>query len=430
MFKSREIFFKLIVLFILSAITAGVYLLVKDDALSPVARQWLTKLESEQAAGSHAFQYLYGIQSAVDADVEASGRRRFIAYSQAEQRFSSLSENFAFDDPIKPDALKLPPINETLYCNLHSDSCLNSLYQHKSEWQQEIENQSVLLLRYQRYLRFDDFTTLTRPTAYELLPDYKVLMQGNRLFILKLLLTKESGNPGQMLDMLDADMVGLRKQLERADTWVYKMVFVQLVANDLDILAFIAEHSAAEISIQILPLTKAEMSTERANLHEFAMTYNMAQQLDGNPEIFEQGGKLPSWLVNLVYKPNKSVNQQIPYFQQQINWSKLSAAEFAAIDISHTDDTSNDVDYFNFVGSILNSIARPAMHVYLARLFDLDCKIALVNYLLSGKRKPLINPYYPDATRLQQTQTQLCLDGPYQDDRFFRCVKIRSQPAR
>ena len=86
----------------------------------------------------------------------------------------------------------------------------------------------------------------------------------------------------------------------------------------------------------------------------------------------------------------------------------------------------------NFIGIILNNIAQPNYHEYVARLFDLDAKISILNQTANKTSLPpdlayIQNPYYETGGTAfyADGDRHICLTGPLEDIGNRRCLRVR-----
>jgi len=414
---------KYILIILVIVITLG-FLQIDEDK-SSTAKEWTTKLENDRASKSEAFIYLNGIMAAENEDVMEVGESRFSAYRKAEELANPYDDEIVFDDYPNDKMLPKPHEDNEIYCPLWESDCLGIIVKNSSKWESELNDHSVILARYRKFISFSEFTTLSRPSAIEVIPNYKYIGYGNKLALLENLLLAERGSPRDAIASLSDDIYKLRKQLAVADNLIHKLVFVNLIANNLDVIAYIGNKYESYQQLNISYLTLDELSIAEPMIREFGMMNGLYTSLDGNPEIFEIGGNMPSWFVRAVFKPNMTINESIFLYERLIYMATLSQDIFPTFELPDAEEMKKDIDYLNYVGSVLNSIAFPNYHEYIARLYDLNCKISLVRYVLSDKKTQLKNPYYPDSNSYEVSETEICFNGPYEDTRRLRCISTK-----
>ncbi|NRB39796.1 MAG: hypothetical protein HRU20_15240 [Pseudomonadales bacterium] len=404
---------------------AGLAFLTVDDDLSATANEWILKLEQDRNSHSEAFIYLSGIMAAEDEEVLLVGKRRFTAYRKAESLMQPFDESIASDDYPEKNMLAKPQMDNEIYCALWEQGCLDNMLKHREKWQSELDKHSVLLARYRSFIAYSEFTTLSKPSAIEEYPRYEYLKYGNRLAVIESLSVAEQHSKKAAIDTLNNEITQLRTQLAVADTLVHKMLFISMIADNLEAIALISNTYNYQLRLDIPYLSANELSVKAPMIREFGMVHSLYSNLEGQPELLEIGGNLPSWLGRIIFKTNKTINESISSYEKVIQLSSLSQASFASYVLAGNDETKTTIDYFNVVGSILNNIAVPDYYGYVARLYDLNGKIALVNHLLEGQKKQLINPYYPTTPNAYEINAvDICLNGPSDDKRRLRCINI------
>ena len=414
--------YTLIILFIVIALG----FLQIDEDMSSTAQEWAAKIENDRASKSEAFIYLSGIMAAENEDVMVVGANRFSAYRKAEELAKPFDEEIIYDDYPNDKMLPTPQGDNDIYCKLWESDCLEKIIKNSTNWESELNEHSVLLDRYRTFISFVEFTTLSKPSALEEYPRYSYLNYGNRLVLLENLLLAERGSPRDAIRSLSDDISKLRHQLTVADNLIHKMIFVNMIANNLDVIAYIGNKYESYQKYNIPYLTLDELSVSDPLIREFVMAKYLYASLDGNPEILEIGGNMPSWIVRTVFKPNKTINESISSYERLIYMATLSQDSFPTFELPDVVEVKNEIDYLNYVGSVLNNIAVPNYHTYIARLYDLNCKISLVRYVLSGKKTQLENPYYPDSNSYEASETEICFNGPYEDNRKLRCISTKA----
>ncbi|QUM84472.1 hypothetical protein [Moritella sp. 28] len=388
-----------------------------DDALSPTATKWLESIEQNDQAESQSFLYLNGIMASADADVIQFGRERLELLNQQQN----------------PDILKtlvMPQEENPLYCRFSKADCFDYVVNNDTAWVAELKQHGVLLTRYRKYLSFRDFRSLV---GSSMLIDYEViesLRSANRLALLESLTLAAEQSPSSAVQLLIDDTHNLYQQFPAIDDFVLKLILGNLLANNLDIIAYISDKYNYHADIDLPYLTVDELSFKNMAIREFGWEVELYRSLDGSPDLFNKDGHLPRWIANILFKPNMTINGSIPATEYMIAMSELTAEEFAKMQLDDgEDDEEQGVDFFNPVGSVLNSLARPSYHAQMARLHDLNGKISLVNSLLEGKNSlegksiKFSNPYYPNADAYSINGNKICLSGPFEDTDGIRCVR-------
>jgi hypothetical protein len=362
--------------------------------------------------------FLNGIMAAADADVIQFGR----------ERLKLLIEQ---QDPDILKTLVIPQEEDPLYCRFSKTDCFDYVVNNDYVWAVELKQHEVLLTRYRKFLSFRDFKSTA---GSSLLIDYKViesLRYANRLALLESLTLAAEQSPSAAIKLLIDDTNNVYHQFPLLDDIVLKLVLGNLLANNLDIIAHISDKYHYHANIDLPYLTVDGRSLKKMAIREFGWGVELYRSLDGNPELFHKGGEVPRWIVNILYKPNMTINHSIPATEDMIAMSELTAEEFAKMELDDgVDDEEQGVDFFNPVGSILNGIGGPSYHTQMARLHDLNGKISLVNHLLEGKNSQFNNPYYPNSHPNSEAYSvdgnTICLSGPFEDIDGIRCVRYHN----
>jgi len=396
-----------------------------DDDLAPEAVDWISVLENSGSGDSDSYIYLNGIMAAETDDVMSVGRKRFAAYRSAEAKISLSSEAIQYVDYPKGKWLSIPISKNPLYCRLWEKSCFENVLQARGKWEAELEKRKTILLRYRNYLKLSDFKTLSKAYVSEIFPRYEYLAYGNRLQILEVLVMAENNMPKEAIEILVQDIYRLRRQLVMADNLIHKMIFTIMISNNLSYIAYISS-TANIVKKEYIPfLTREERDMELPMIREFGMAFYSFTEIDRSPELFKTGGNMPSWIVRAVYKPNMTTNDIIPAYEEAIYAARLPSEKFAEHQAGREEVVENEINWRNYVGHTLVSIAHPDYYRYIARLHDLNVKISLVNYVMSGRTIPLVNPYYPSLAPQVPDGNKICLSGPYEDDRELRCIRTK-----
>ena len=382
-----------------------VALLQIDDDLDSDVKKYVLLIEDRALKGSEAYLYITGIAAAPN------------------------DENLSPGVANKSEAEKLPiPDQENqLHCKLHKADCLSKIINASNEWEAEIQKFSILAERYEKFISYPEYTTMSKPDLAELYPEYKYLSYGNRIKILSALLLAQSGKVDDAAESLLGDNQYLRKHLEFADNVVYKMVFVQLIANNLDIVAYISSAHNVLRKDKISNLSKSEIDMSYPFAREFVMHHNSFKMLEQDPKFLKTEGKMPRWVVKLFFKPHMTINESVRKYTEVIELANLSSHEFAEKVVSRELKPSNGWSFRNYAGNILYKISNADYSKYIAMMHDLNSKISLTNYVLSGKKGPLANPYGSTYSKKTEVAGSICLDGPLEDSRNLRCIQTKIQ---
>lgn len=411
------------ILIMLLLVICGLVSLQFDDSPNSEVTDYVSLIENRMLNGSQAYLFLSGIAAIEGENILSRGEELLARYNDPTNK--SLAMGSVDEKKDENNKLSIADKNNGLYCKLWEAECLGDIVGGSSEWEDEIQNFSVIAERYERFISYSEYTTITKPDATEQYPEYKYLSYGNRIRILSALSLAESGRAEDAIEMLRNDNRYLRKHLELADNLIHKMIFVILLANNLDVVVYMhSAHNMREIS-EIPYLSSSEINMEYPFAREFVMVYNYFLELDRHPEFFRVGGKIPGWLVRSVFKPHMTMNDSVGNYTKLIKLANLSAKDFSVRILNTESNQKKERRFRNYAGSILNEISMPEYSDYIARLHDLNCKISLTNYVLSGQSKQLENPYGSSYGKKTDSDYFICLDGPLEDKRNLRCIRTK-----
>jgi hypothetical protein len=302
------------------------------------------------------------------------------------------------------------------------DRCIAKLFSITADEIEQLNREHrVLRQRIEQFLLFDDYHSLTPPDLSEPFDAMLYLSAGLRLELLNAIALNNESKPERAVERLLALLMRVRKQLEMQDTLIGKMLMASVLADTIDVLNVVAARSTMN-NLQLAPLTDKEKDMSRVVAREFASQFRLLQQLDRNPQFFNEGESMPGWYTRVFFKPNITANALAPRFLRVAELSRLSYAEFVRA-VSTAEEPVSTSWIRNSIGNILLQMNQN-LEQYTARLFDLDIKIVLFNNRTNSV-KQLENPYYPHRYPII-TNDKVCFDGPMEDPREFRCLKFQN----
>lgn len=412
----------------LAAFGALLAWLTLDDAADPQAAVWLDAFEQRRAQPSDSYLLLLGLDAAASDDPLALGEQRLQAYQQW------LADGEKEDALQMPDGPGLPTPDQDVVCDVALPACLARSADDGFDIPRLLSENAVLLERYRRWLELAPAQSQAVPGASEPIAPFTLLLHGNRLLGLQALaLLRE--NPHAALDLLQDDIVHLRRQLASSDTLIMKMVVMRLIGVDLERIALLHARGLLPAPQPIAPLSERERSLLLPMQHEFAGSARLFGNLRtlGEPEH----GAAPLYLL---FKPQRTINAALRQYAEIADLSALDSADLpAALErMQEKEMRSPWQEPTNPIGQILLNIAGPAYEGYVGRLHDLDARIRLFNLLgqLPGDHAQLPaalatlpgadNPYYPgQPPRWDAKGGRLCFDGPLKDSNETRCLPLR-----
>lgn len=396
-------------------------LLQIDDDVSIEVKALIENIN--QAEHSDAYLYFIGISTPATEDPMVIGAKNVEAAKQL--AFQDTDNQHAYDDEPK---LALP--NGDVFCKLWQEHCIATLFSADADYASLMSKHKVLVARITKLNSLDDYKTLLKPTLNEPLPPYQYLVAGHRIKVLSAISLYQQDKKTLAVTALLEQFQVLRQMLARQDQLIGKVAYLTLMAEVMDvtsvILSDIQTTNMTEIA-SIPRLSLEEKSFKLAAAREFAMGYYTFKSLDKHPEFFQQGARMPSWLVRLAFKPNMTSNLIAPLYTQLVYFSELSAADLAK---ELTTESEADIAAFNIrniLGQTLANIAQPDLNKYVALFADFDVKIALFNHRYTNNTG-LINPYYSDDKPIYK-QGRICLNGPLEDEKLIRCLIVSLEEA-
>ncbi len=405
-------------------LVAGVLALQIDDDLDPRVLAFLDKTKTTE---SDAYYYLLGMPASAEDDPVRVGREIYKSIRQAEEKYFMNPEEFDFDDYPLAKKLRLP--EGDLFCKSWEAGCLAGLFRSKENFEKWISDYQVLLKRYDKFLGFEEYATLSRPMIAEPRPEYWYLMKANRLVVLESIGVGRRHDYPSALSMLSDNIKRLRGQLARQDTMIGKLVLLMQISENIDVTYVISKKAKPEDLFTIPRLSLQERDFEVPMAREFAMMFYEYTQLECSSSFFRIDRRVPCWLDVYFLKPNIMLNVSYPEYARTVEYSRLSHEQFVTRiegDVPIPIKLSN---FRNPIGNVLLRVGYPDYNGYLSRFYDLDAKIALYNALVgygdvNTHLSESINPYYPDDkfASLSSDGSKVCFDGPLPDTRNLRCL--------
>jgi uncharacterized membrane protein YhaH (DUF805 family) len=402
---------------ILAILFLAVLLLQVDDDLSVEVSEYVSLIENRVANGSEAYLYLNGMAALEEKNILAQGRRLLTHYNNSPKNlFGPVSETKKLT---KDEKLPTPDNKNKMYCQLSKAGCLNKVIASSNHWENQIKKFSVITKRYEKFISYSEFTTMTKADIGSPLPSYHYLTFGNKIKIFSALSLARSGKAEEAIEMLLNDNKYLRKHLVLADNLIHKLIFINLLSNNLDIIVYI--HSAYQVDklTEIAHLSHSEMSMKYPLVREFIQEYNMFLDADRNTDGWNG---LPSWMVKIIFKVNMTINARLMSYKELISLDNLPAEVFAKSVVNIEAAPKFEPNYRNYGGSIMIEEPITYLSKYIAKVHDLDAKISLANYLLSNKTQPLESPYGPLYNKITERDNFICLDGPSKEKYNIRCI--------
>ena len=431
--------FKKILIGIILFGVVAVLLLQIDDELNPEVASFLE--QAKPAESSDAYLYLLGIIAAEDEDPLVVGQQLLASMQQAEQQYDFSDGTFGFEAYPEDKKLALP--DGALFCVNQQESCWQTVFDNKTARDQALKAHAVLLQRYQYFLGLNDYHSLVKPTAVEGFPSYEYLMKANRLVILNEINTIQTVGSSHAIKTMTDHIALLRNHLKNTDQLIGKLIYSAIIAENLDVLSLIIHQGQTASPPQLSLLSVDERDFATVMPREFAMGYDLYTSLDKHPQFFSAStlagdkseGKSPAWLVRLVYKPNMTINEHYSVYKAVVLRSQLAQKQFAVTvttELKNEQKSPYKISIRNYAGRVLNNLARPSFDRVIARVLDLNAKIAIFNKTANKVMLPedlsyIQNPYYEKGGTAFYSEDgkSICLTGPLDDDKNQRCLRVK-----
>jgi len=376
---------------IVLCMVAAILALQRDDELSPEASSMLSEVDWQTHTDSYL--YLLGIEAEVGVEPFDLGREIFKEIRAIEATYDSAEDFDDIPDLIERSLLTLP--DYAAFCGLSEVGCITTML---TEFDVPLESDAMrtLRLRYLKFMSMEDFRSMNRPHIFEPFPSFSHLIKGNRLVSLTAIEQSTSGNESAAIEtlykLIDQEKVYLRE----SDTLIARMVANALLNETLEVLSLITQQYKVK-GEPIKLLSSEELSLQRVMNREFAYAKSSFQYIYSSASY----SYWPEWMVRLGLKPNITVNSVVPVYANAMKMSELSMHEFAQLD-SDLQDVELDKSWLrNPIGTRLNEVARVDLNSYIARGFDMNAKITLLNSLLNGRPPTEArNPFYEEQHNL------------------------------
>ncbi|MCP5077218.1 MAG: hypothetical protein GY951_04075, partial [Psychromonas sp.] len=170
-----------------------------------------------------------------------------------------------------------------------------------------IEQHKLYINRFNHFVTFNDFYTLTAPTLTEPVIDFSPIVNALRLINLSNIYLASTGEASDAIDNLLLRHKQLRELLMQQDTLIGKLFLLNLISENIDLTYLLARKNHVIITRNISLLTAKERSFTAAFSRELRMMNHMFQSLDRSPDIFSHSGQeaqftSPAWLTRMLYK--------------------------------------------------------------------------------------------------------------------------------
>ena len=391
-----------------------------DQELSEESANLISRIEAGEK--SESYIYLLGINTAKDENPSLAGRHLFEELQKKEADHAYIETEYTGSKK-----LTLPSGNA--FCKTWEKNCLETMFHESDQADNLMIEHDVLVSRSARFLEFNQYRTLTKPTIYEVFSPYKYIAAAERIKLLSAISTYKNGEPTKAISALTVQFSKLRASMELQDNLIGKLIFLMKLSEVIDVLSII--HSNEDLQAEMVPrLSASEKSFYMISAREFGLAYHTFKNLDKHPEFFEIGARTPGWKTRIFFKPNMTINALAPTYTRLEELAQLSPSGFAKRMGNQENNNVSTSVFRNYAGKALISfLTSDGFDHYPARFSDLDTKISLFNQIHHFKRDTshITNPYYGREVP-EKTDGKLCLSGPLEDERSLRCLAMELMP--
>lgn len=403
---------------------------------SPLSKETQAMLKSAQPIEySDGFIYLLGIGAEIDKSPIAEGKGILEKIRIAETDYPKITD---FDDShgFKHSSTLKFPKPQSQFCNLRKGrECLEEIFTTDNEAGIEAHESIILRQRFSEFLSKTNFESMQAPHFYEAIIGLTELKGVARLRLLHSIAQAKNCCPEEAAKKIHSDIEKIKKYLERSNRIIDKITAYKILNVFIESLFKLNREYELKGDL-ITPLTAKQLDMNEAFINDFAVMKSTADILS-KTKIIQKGrwSWVPTWSERIIFKKNISLNQAIKTYKSAILISQSQQAKFKEKMNSHKKlqhTTSN-----NFLRNIFG-MALLDMHLsgdilpYVSRGFDINAKIHLYNQLVNTSdihtnQLKLSNPYFPEnlnSASYNKDDHSICLKGPLEDTRKFRCLYL------
>ncbi|PKF63518.1 hypothetical protein CW745_01310 [Psychromonas sp. psych-6C06] len=427
--KSLVVFFTII-----SILLCAILFLQIDNEVDPNLQRIL---DSEHKTDNEAYFFLLGFMAGPMEDPVSTGKKYFadIEQQQRENLKRPVSEQF-LEFNVDPG---LPELKGSLLCRYSEENCLATIFNAIESIPALITKHQIYMQRFDKFTDYQDFQTLTEASILEPLLDYSPIINTVRLLSLKQIYRAASGETKESINALLYTHDQIRKQLTLQDTIIGKLIFLNLLSENIDLIYLISRNHNEILTTEIQPLNTKERSLLAPLNREIKMMNNLYQSLDKAPDIFHKVGetngfRFPTWLTRALFKPNMSSNESYKPLHYYAKLSEANITRFSEQLLTQSDYPTLAMHHFrNWIGTVLTQMATTDYSKIIARFWSINNKIRLFNTNIC---KPSMKHSFDQATNLfpslkhekaylRENETQVCLNSPNNDVMQYDCLQIK-----
>jgi hypothetical protein len=419
-----------VILFAAIALVALVAYVSADEELSSVANQYLETTANAGLGPSRAYRVALGMHADFDEDPYEVGSTAISDYLDASKNLS-IYDDVSYPEYPEEKKVFVPSSGDgELYCLFAESDCLSQLLLDGRAREEERHRLAQMVERYDDYLTTEDYRTEIPAGYSEPIPNFRYMFAAQRMKVFAAMSIAEQGDAESAVKALLEDLKLLRGKLKNSDHMIHKMITVAQVRDQLEAIAFIHSVFDAPDIGPISRLTEQELDFGMPLRTEFGLVHQIAEYMDGNPGIVSDEVGLPVWMSRFVFPANKITNSAAEQVHWQTKLTQLSPEEFAE---QVDQESSGSRRLFSIIPSVNNALTEISSVdyiEYIARTYDLNTKIELVNAQLTGEPNAIVNPYYPSSEVVlsdgdfDESDIRVCMDGPLPDEKGTRCLTI------
>lgn len=382
---------KNIILFILLLSTT----VIADEALNPEALPWL-EIKPNLKAEDNGFIYFYGIRKAVKPEETWETGYRYqrelenifnynLHHPRAQKSYPSMDGLDFVEDPLLCTYEVVPEIYQ---------DCCDKQYCYQSYTTLTSEQLAYLIEKYQTHLAhykklqtYNAFEALIPPSISTPFPNYTAITQAHNAVILTIIQDYKNGKKQQAVEILTQDIAFHRARLQDKDTLIGKLIWINLLANDLYTLATLINIDPQFINLNqapftelLQPLTPEETALDAAFQYEFQTSFFLMRDvLQLDPGLSSAQVKF----IKIFFQQNQTINKIYTMYRYIVNLSLLDSQTFyqkypSEEEVSAIFKATGLEKIFNYIGNVLLDISLPSYVSYIIRIHNISGLMVLV----------------------------------------------------
>lgn len=402
---------------VLTCVFLMVALLQQDEELNGAATSFMERLQQEKSSEAFMYHQAFSAPTGHDPTKVAKATQ---AYSPASTRTISINTTTA----------ELPLPSGDLFCSIYKDDyCLYTLFTHELDVDSIKQEHDELVSRYDKFLSFDEYSTLTKPDLDVEFPKYSFFFKAERIKILEAIEYHKKDQSLEAVNFLYNRIEKSRSMFKHQDTLIGKMVFLAILNNQVDVASLILSESgitAQPISL----LSPEERDFSEVAAREFGYAYSATRSALVENRELEDNSWVVLELLEMALKTNMTVNASTPIY---VRFEKLASLDFMDFsrEMSQTPTPLKTSMIWNPIGYlILGELDASSFDKYVVRMFDFNAKLKLFNHKYHNKLnfEIAVNPYFKNEVSEMYTN-EVCFRSFYKEKRV-RCLQTAISPGQ